>query len=245
MPEPEQALPLQSIRLMLRVLIWNLYHGRALPPAGRPLADRFLERLGAWKWDVALLQEVPPWWPPALARALGVEQRTALTSRNAGLWLRRPLAARRPDLMKSNGGGSNAILARLAIAEHHTLLLRRWPERRVAQLARLADGTCVVNYHASVPDPLAHAELARLWQHTLAWAGDAALVLGGDLNVRAPIAPPGIAHVAARDPDHIFTRGLSARGPAEQLDRRVTLEQIEVELSDHVPVVVKLERADG
>ena len=55
----------------MRVLTWNLFHGRAVPPAGRDLAREFAAALAAWEWDVALLQEVPPWWPPALGRACG------------------------------------------------------------------------------------------------------------------------------------------------------------------------------
>jgi endonuclease/exonuclease/phosphatase family metal-dependent hydrolase len=132
----------------VRVLSWNLFHGRSVPPAGRALANEFAAKLAAWDWDVALLQEVPPWWPAQLARSAGAQKRTVLTSRNALLPLRRALAVRYPDLIKSNGGGANAILSRLEIAEHRALRLRTWPERRVAQLAKLVDGTIVVNFHA-------------------------------------------------------------------------------------------------
>ena len=48
------------------VLSWNLFHGRSVPDAPRSLLADFAEQLAAWEWDVALLQEVPPWWPPAL-----------------------------------------------------------------------------------------------------------------------------------------------------------------------------------
>ena len=61
--------------MTLRVLTWNLYHGRADPPAGRPLFDEFAAMLAGWSWDVALLQEVPPWWPPQLARATDAAER--------------------------------------------------------------------------------------------------------------------------------------------------------------------------
>ena len=57
--------------MSLRVLTWNLKHGRAVPPAGRDLFDEFAAALAGWEWDVALLQEVPPWWPAPLARRLG------------------------------------------------------------------------------------------------------------------------------------------------------------------------------
>ncbi|MDP8968304.1 MAG: hypothetical protein M3N04_06880, partial [Actinomycetota bacterium] len=81
----------------MRVLTWNLYHGRAVPPAGRDLQDEYAAALAGWNWDVALLQEVPPWWPPVLARACEADERTALTSRNALPALRRAIAQRAPD----------------------------------------------------------------------------------------------------------------------------------------------------
>jgi endonuclease/exonuclease/phosphatase family metal-dependent hydrolase len=227
----------------LRILTWNLFHGRAVPASGCELVEEFAALIAAWEWEVALLQEVPPWWPPSLAHAAGANQRTALTSRNAGLALRRALAERWPDLMKSNGGGSNAILARQAIVEHHTLRLRTRPERRVAQLARLGDGTYVVNFHASARVGLAEAELERLWDRALAFAPDAPLILGGDLNLRSPGAPPQVAHLARRDVDHIFARGMKPCSDAELLDRHVTIGEQRVELSDHVPVLARARRA--
>jgi endonuclease/exonuclease/phosphatase family metal-dependent hydrolase len=224
----------------VRVLTWNLFHGRSLPPAGRSLLGEFAKRIAGWGWDVALLQEVPPWWPAPLAGAAGAEQRTALTSRNAVLPLRRALADRWPDLMKSNGGGANAILSRRGIVEHRALRLRSRPERRVAQLARLEDGTCVANLHASARVPLADAELERLWEQALAWAGPQPLILGGDLNLRSPVAPVGAVLLASRDVDHLFARGLEPTGDAERLDRRVNVERGAVELSDHLPLAVSL-----
>ncbi|MGH2944640.1 MAG: endonuclease/exonuclease/phosphatase family protein, partial [Solirubrobacteraceae bacterium] len=96
----------------LRVLTWNLFHGRAVPPAGRELRAEFAAALASWGWDVALLQEVPPWWPPALARACDAHARMRLTARNSLPPLRRIVAERAPDLIKSSGGGCNAILVR-------------------------------------------------------------------------------------------------------------------------------------
>ena len=64
------------------MLTWNLMHGRARPSAGRDLRDEFAARSPGWEWDVALLQEVPPWWPAQLAAALTRTQRLVLTSRN-------------------------------------------------------------------------------------------------------------------------------------------------------------------
>jgi endonuclease/exonuclease/phosphatase family metal-dependent hydrolase len=224
----------------IRVLSWNLFHGRALPPHRRPLLDAFAAKLGEWDWDVALLQEVPPWWAQSLASSVGAEQRSALTSRNSLLAPRRALAERRPELLKSNGGGCNAVLSRLPIVAGEALRLRSWPERRVAQLLRLGDGTCVVNFHASTRPARAASELERLWKRALEYAGAAPLILGGDLNLREPDAPRGeIAHVAAHDVDHGFARGPLA-GQAQTLDRRIVREGRRVELSDHAPLQVEL-----
>jgi endonuclease/exonuclease/phosphatase family metal-dependent hydrolase len=197
--------------------------------------------LAGWEWDAALLQEVPPWWPAPLARACDAEYRAARTSRNALLFLRRAAAERWPDLIRSNGGGCNAVLARNGIAEHRPLRLRLWPERRVAQLIRLESGTCLVNFHGSAREALAGDELAVLWQAALSFSAGAPLVLGGDLNLRRPTAPShDVAHVASRDVDHLFARGLRQCGAAQRLDRRTVIATGSVELSDHVPLAVSL-----
>ncbi|HEX4345300.1 MAG TPA: endonuclease/exonuclease/phosphatase family protein [Solirubrobacteraceae bacterium] len=216
----------------MRVLTWNLYHGRAVPPAGRDLLAEFAAALAVWDWDVALLQEVPPWWPPALAQACDAQQRTVLTSRNSLPALRRAIATRAPDLIKSNGGGANAILVRgtRTVIAHHRLLLRRWPERRVCHAVTLADGTCCANLHAQVHSPSrAGADIARAAAATLAWAAGRPALLGGDFNVRDPTAP-GFERLGGRGVDHVLGHGLSSTGEPPIPDRG--------ELSDHVPVLV-------
>jgi endonuclease/exonuclease/phosphatase family metal-dependent hydrolase len=223
------------------IVTWNLFHGRSLPHSRGSLYPQFAEKLRSWEWDVALLQEVPPWWPQSLARDLGAEQRTAATSRNSLLAVRRAIAECRPELAKSNGGGANAVLAREPIAAHASLRLRTWPERRVAQLVRLRNGVCVANYHASARVPLAEDELRRLTDRALAWAGGAPLVLGGDLNLRAPV-PAHLVHVAERDVDHVFVRGLELDGDPELLDRSAAADSGAVELSDHPPLRVRVSR---
>jgi endonuclease/exonuclease/phosphatase family metal-dependent hydrolase len=215
--------------MVARVLTWNLKHGRAVPSAGRDLFDEFAGALAAWEWDVALLQEVPPWWPPRLAARLDAEQRSVLTSRNAGLPLRRALAVRWPDAIKSNGGGANAILVRGdAIVEHRIRRLCVWPERRWVHAVRLhTAGVWVANLHAGGPVRDAHraADTARRW------AGVAPLVLGGDFNIRG-LALDGFACAGAHEVDYVFVRGLSAASSAEVLDRE--------HLSDHAPVAVTI-----
>lgn len=142
--------------------------------------------------------------------------------------------------MKSNGGGSNAILSRVPIAEHRAVRLRRWPERRVAQIAELRDGTVVANFHGSVRVPLAQDELARVRSIALNAVGTPAgpVVLGGDLNLREPRVP-GMEQAAARDVDHIFVSGLRPLG-AEVLAAQVLARGRRVTLSDHPPLAVQL-----
>lgn len=214
----------------MRVLTWNLKHGLAVPPAGRELLDEFSAALSQWEWDVALLQEVPPWWPPRLVA--GADWRSVLTSRNLGLPVRREIATRRPDLIKSNGGGANAILVRgLPISDHRTVRLTWWPERRWMHAMRLP-GAWVGNLHASGKH-LAESgqEFERARRALLEWAGETPAVLGGDFNVRS-LYLPGFAHAGGNRVDHLFAAGLRPAAPRSVLDRG--------HLSDHAPVLVTL-----
>ena len=217
----------------MRVLTWNLFHGRAVPPAGRDLEGEFAAALASWDWDVALLQEVPPWWPPALAGACDAQQCTALTSRNALPAARRAIARRAPDVIKSNGGGANAILVRPAagaIDDHRRVLLRGWPERRVCHAVALADGRWIANLHAQVQSAQrAQADIERAAAATLSWAGERPALLGGDLNVRDPRAT-GFEQLGGHRVDHVMGRGFVAVGAPELPGRG--------RLSDHAPVIV-------
>src|SRR5688572_10452974 len=169
----------------MRVLTWNLYHGRSRPSSGRPLLNEFATALDGWAWDVALLQEVPPWWPPMLARACRAEERTQLTSRNWLLPVRRAISERNPDILKSNGGGANAILVRGRILEHRSLQLRRAPEGRWVHGVRLADGAWAVNVHShNHPAALALADTRKAIEAARDWARGAPLIFGGDINLK-------------------------------------------------------------
>jgi endonuclease/exonuclease/phosphatase family metal-dependent hydrolase len=222
----------------MRVLTWNLFHGRSKPGSNHGLLNEFAARIDGWAWDVALLQEVPPWWPPLLARACRADQRMVLTSRNWGLGLRRAISVRNPELLKANGGGGNAILVRgAAVLEHRTERLARLPERRMMHGVRLASGLWVVNLHASTRKgsktaPRTRAELRHAAGTGLAWAGGAPLVLGGDLNLPDPGEQTGLRHVAGHWVDHVYVSGLRATGKAEVLERGT--------LSDHAPVAIDL-----
>ena len=215
----------------MRVLTWNLFHGRSRPPAGRSLLNEYAAALAGWEWDVALLQEAPPWWPPLLGRAAGAEAHRVLTSRNLGLPVRRAIAARNPDLIKSGGGGSNAILVRGPMARDHRRVRLAWrPERRMAHGIRLPSGW-VVNLHASVrPLERIAVDVERARVAALGWAGNEPVILGGDFNLRRP-SLPGFEPAAGHWVDHGFARGWTA-GDAEVLDAGA--------LSDHRPLVVAL-----
>ena len=180
----------------LRVLTWNLVHGRSVPGAGRSLREEFAGLLAAWEWDVALLQEVPPWWPATLAYAAGAQHRASLTSRNSLLALRAAIGRRNPDLIASNGGGCNAILVRGEIAGHAEIELTGKPERRTAHAVQLASGVWVANLHAS-KDPKDQTRRDIAQAQTLG-----AAVLGGDFNLR----DPGMPTVASNHVDHIVAR---------------------------------------
>ena len=215
------------------VLTWNLFHGRAVPEERRSLLAEFADRLSSWEWDVALLQEVPPWWAPRLGEACAATARTALTSRNWFLPVTRRIAERRPDVIKSWAGGANTILVRgEGVVEHRVLRLRRWPERRVAHAVLLERGWSVCNLHAQ-----AHSE--RRAQADLAKAASAFFpptqhepgILGGDMNTHRPSAP-GFVSAAGHSVDHVLVRGLEVAAPGRTLERGT--------LSDHCPVLAEV-----
>jgi endonuclease/exonuclease/phosphatase family metal-dependent hydrolase len=220
------------------VLTWNLFHGRSVPDAPRELLDEFAARLASWEWDVALLQEVPPWWPARLGEACAASARAAPTSRNWFLPVTRWAARRRPDIIKSWGGGANAILVRGERAvEHRVRTLRRWPERRVVHGVRLERGWWVCNLHAQAhSEARAQADVALAAHTAIAWSGGAPVVLGGDLNTHAPVAP-GFAAVAGHDVDHLLVHLLRAGGERTTLDRG--------QLSDHAPVLAAVEEGSA
>ena len=200
------------------LLSWNLFHGRSEPAAGRPLLVEFCRALAGWSWDVALLQEVPPWWPSKLAAATGASARFALTSRNSG---RCRCAVRSPSATptcspRPAAAATRCSCAACASAEHRTRELTREPERRVMH-GVLVDGSgWVVNLHASThPPEQRRADSARRGGDGAGVGGRGAAVFGGDLNSTRP-AMPGVVHVRGHHVDHFFMAGpgggVGARG---------------------------------
>ncbi len=218
--------------MALRVLTWNLFHGRSKPETPHSLLPEFAALLASWEWDVALLQEVLPWWPVELGHACDASARMALTSRNVLPPLQRLLAEPRPDVFRSWSGGCNAILVRgQAIREHRVQRLRAWPERRVAHGVLLEDGTWVTNLHAQVHlDQRAQADLDRAAAVTTFWAAGAPTVLGGDLNLHGRPTAFGYRHLGGHYVDHLLGRGLRVVERARALPH--------APLSDHAPVEI-------
>ena len=223
----------------LRVLTWNVFHGRSVPGAGRDLYDEFAAALESWQWDVALLQEVPPWWPDRLASSLRCEARAVLTSRNALRPVRRALAVRAPDLMRANGGGCNAILARCdRIVAAGAATLCRWPERRRVHGVALACGVWVSNLHSSAgPSPAAERDLRAAVRISWVWAEAIRmpLIVGGDLNLHAAqLHADRLVTVASSDVDHLLcSEAIAMRPGSVSSPERGAL-------SDHAPLAVTL-----
>jgi endonuclease/exonuclease/phosphatase family metal-dependent hydrolase len=144
------------------------------------------------------------------------------------LGVRRFVAVRWPDLIKSNGGGSNVILVRvqLRIEEHRVRRLGWWPERRWMHAVRLSNGVWVANVHT---EALA-AQGRTAAQSLRSWAGGSPAVLGGDFNVR-DLELPGFVRAGGHGVDQVFVKDLAGEG-VEVLERG--------HLSDHAPVLVSV-----
>jgi endonuclease/exonuclease/phosphatase family metal-dependent hydrolase len=194
----------------VRLLCWNIYHGRDGPPdprlytrraewtrrternethvqVNRDLYREFSGLLCQARWDVALLQECPPRWVRPLARDCRAEAHRSLTSRNWLLPLTSLLARHNPDLVGSWEGGSNTILVRGeagGIADRRSCRTRLLPERRTMAFASLGCGLCVTSLHASTSARLAEQELLSAAARAVEWAAGRPLVLAGDFNVR-------------------------------------------------------------
>lgn len=271
---------------MLRVLCWNLYHGMDFPPnpklftgASRwlrltvddgtyiqrnvNLRPQFCRILDEGSWDLAGLQECPTAWKAPLARCTGSEAMQVLTSRNTFHALRRLGQILSPDLIRSNEGGSNMMLARspwrVVPGSEQKLLLNprsQW-EARWMVYVRLRHETgaevSAANVHLTTHDPRVAEREAKLAAETAdQWSDGGPLVLMGDFNLR-----PERTHVfgelaegfglseTTHDSaiDHILTRGLELVEPprhwkpsARELVVRWRGGARRLRLSDHDPV---------
>ena len=147
----------------MRVLTWNVFHGRDAPPdpklftcrsrllkaternethvqVNRPLFAEFAELIAGTEWDICLLQEVSPSWAERLAERCAAEAHLARTSRNQLAPVRTRLARWNPDLLGSWEGGSNLTLVRRPwrIAARDSELLNPLPRRGLRERRRIA-----------------------------------------------------------------------------------------------------------
>ena len=270
--------------MVFAALTWNLFHGRDFPPdpvlrgwryrllpgewhrgewaqVNRSLRDEFAARLASFEWDVALLQEAPPRWLRPLARTAGAHAASGLTSRNSLAFVRAAIADWNPDLIASNEGGSNQLLARppWRIDEVRRQKLAVHPERRSMIWARLTrpDGRalCVANLHATAAGDhtLAAHELLRVAELCVGWDPDAPLIVGGDLNLRPREHPwaferlraeYGLAPPTADDAvDHLLARRVDVVEPPRRLPAEARDLELRgggrVRLSDHAVVAAR------
>lgn len=203
--------------LNLRVLTWNLFHGRDAPPGkfkrgpgwriggrsrrsgdhvlvNRSLQGEFTQVLNDLEWDVALLQEVPPSWAETVARATGATGSFVPTSRN---WMR-PVTEgvweRRPHLVGSWEGGGNQILVRdgigLEAVGRGRKGLSRLPERRAVQSVCLGGEVDLYNLHASTGHERASRDVLEAAAFASRSSGSRPLLLGGDFNCRPSAGHP-------------------------------------------------------
>ena len=257
-PRPRARSLLHTLRSkLLRTAEKNDTHVQV----NRDLLPEFTQVLLAADWDVALLQECPPRWAPALSEAAGGDHHLVLTSRNSLPRLRARIAKLNPDLIGANEGGSNLILIRRDSSlghitdRRHLVLHEGRPERRVMAFARTSAGLCIANLHATVRNPArATGEVLHAAATAVTWAGDNPLLFGGDFNVspgRAPdlfrrladehaLAPP----TSDKAIDHLLVRGMTAiEPPAAWPGRRreVPEDGRALRLSDHSPVQATFE----
>ncbi len=270
---PDPALFTWRSRL-LRVTERNATHLQV----NHDLQTQFAEVLAGAEWDIALLQECPPRFAAPLARACRAEAHRVLTSRNSLGALRAAAARLNPDLVASGEGGSNLTLVRESfrcalsahgadkaqrnggIVERREVTVRsRRPERRAMGLTRVAGGLCVANLHATNDrPPMAAEDVLRAAEAAIAWAGEAPLLFGGDLNLR-PAEDPAVFEelrdrfglegaTGPRAIDHLLSRGLrclTAASAWPAAARELRREGLALRLSDHAPVEARFEAIVG
>jgi endonuclease/exonuclease/phosphatase family metal-dependent hydrolase len=145
----------------LRILTWNLFHGRdGLPGLGptwastllgrpvedgthvhlnRKLTDLMARRIAGWAPDVCALQEVPTAGIRALVAGTGMRAVWTTTGPLIGpARLRDALAARNPDLWRTHEGNANVLLVgrRIEVVDDDLRSRRLNPWRAVARAAR-------------------------------------------------------------------------------------------------------------
>ena len=148
-------------RPTIRVITWNLFHGRdGLPGLGatrrstwlrrpeddgvhvhlnRKLTAEMAQRIAAWDPDLCALQEVSTAGVREIAAATGMQAVWTTTGPLIGpARLRNALAARNPDLWRTHEGNANALLVgrRLRLVPESRRAVRLNPLRTIARDTR-------------------------------------------------------------------------------------------------------------
>lgn len=246
--------------MTLRVISWNLFHGRSQPATRRDLFGDFAAALASIEWDVCTLQEVPTWWPAELGRRLGASVRTTRTSllRASLPQTQRRIHIADPERIGVRGAAVNTILVRSGAGEvldHRSVRLRRCPQRRTMHAVELlrpgGERWWIANLHTTNKPESKAAIDSLLALHTVrAWADDSAphagvaslavaapppILVTGDFNLHVPqglVRLEGFDHLHGRHVDHFVARGLQlADGSA--ITKRLKLADGNAALSDH------------
>jgi endonuclease/exonuclease/phosphatase family metal-dependent hydrolase len=137
------------------------------------------------------------------------------------------------------------------IAERRELAIHEGdPERRAMAFTRTASGLCIANLHATNDKPkLATEDVLKAARAATEWAGTAALIFGGDLNLRPGEDPEVFARLredfglqGETGPvaiDHLLTRGIEVLEPTcawAPQRRELPLDGRALRLSDHAPI---------
>jgi endonuclease/exonuclease/phosphatase family metal-dependent hydrolase len=222
------------------VRTWNLFHGNTVPPERRAYLQRMVWLAVADGPTIVCLQEVPAWALGRLERWSGMTAIGAVTAhpRLGSAELGRLITDLNHGLLRSAfTGQANAILvdADLDVVGEAAEQISTSGERRVCQAVTIDGLGVVANCHATGGAP-ADMQFHRALDFADHVAGDAPLVLCGDLNLRPPYGLDGFSEPLADSIDQILVRGLPSTSPvAWPPERRRVDGRL---LSDHTPVDV-------
>jgi endonuclease/exonuclease/phosphatase family metal-dependent hydrolase len=222
---------------------WNVFHGNASPPRRRSYLRPAISLAIEGEPAVVCLQELPVWSLARLAAWSGYQVFGAVARRGAppaevSGWITRQWQG---VIRSAIAGQANAILVRpdLHALPIGSVQVSDGPrERRVVQLARIAEIGLVANTHLTQRDRDAtSAEIRRMRGYAEGHAEPGeAIVLAGDLNVPAPIVEGYSA--AAPGLDQVLVCGAAVSAPVVWPTARRMHNGLV--LSDHAPVEVCL-----
>ena len=214
------------------VRTWNVFHGNAVPPERRAYLREMVELATGDHPDVVCLQEVPVW---AIGRLEAWSGMRVFAATGAQPLLRSAELGRlvtdlNHGILRSALTGE--AVATLVSRQHAVVGERRDPvgRNRILLGLQLEEGPFVGNFHVT-GGAVAREQFRRVVDLT---AGEPAVVLAGDVNLRPPYELEGFSAPLAGSIDQILVRGLpSTASVAWPTGRRRIDGRL---LSDHAPV---------